>query len=176
MNQLRNLAIPQKLKMKTVHNRPLNPQMSLSIGNGVGRAPEERPRVLKHDLEAWSRLLRILIARDNTANEMGCGGLLCRGRLILDNFFVQNVAILALKVGVESKLDLDWIGNVIYVEPCTGRPNLPKQLPPPPCFPQLRRGSERLDTRQHTNLLFSIRLCEPELSTSGGYLSSFEGS
>jgi hypothetical protein len=55
---------------------------------------------------------------------MGCGGLLCRGRLILDNFFVQNVVILVLEVGVESKLDLDWIGNVIYVESCTGRPNL----------------------------------------------------
>jgi hypothetical protein len=44
---------------------------------------------------------------------MGCGRLLCRGRLILDNLFVQNVAILVLKVGVESKLDLDWIGNVM---------------------------------------------------------------
>src|SRR5271155_3885574 len=78
---------------------------------------------------------------------------------------------MVFKVGVESKLDLDWIGNVIYVESCTGRP---KQLRPP-CFPQLPRGSERLDTRQHTNLLFSVRLCEPELSRSGGYLSSFEG-
>jgi hypothetical protein len=44
---------------------------------------------------------------------------------ILDNFFVQNVVILVLEVGVGSKLDLDWIGNVIYVELCTGRPNLP---------------------------------------------------